>query len=386
MSTPWPSPALQGWDVSRNRGASFAFLIMAMIASKTLAATTRPTTLESRVAIARSLWDAELAKTQGKPQTKNQYPTEPAVPFLSAYDFTHEKKFADQAVIQLDYAHSREKNALLITFEGICHRDYQARQIYNFYLAYRILKDPKYLAWADACASAMVKTIPRQPHTFAGETHTLFAATFIKPDGKPDDPLAFTIDVNQNAEVGFAFSQLYHDPKSAFYQKRIAREIAYEETLASMSLQDMKTGAIPLREGLMDQYDTAYGGYATFSWTGTQLLWHEPKFDPHLRAAAKWLAPLSDVTRDTRRWYPKRIDGGPMSLWEIWFRVPALWYSDIDARKLLNGVFERMGHPDGYKDEAGLAPSWWAYYDTWGIPREYYLTGDPSAGRNGNSK
>src|SRR5205823_2374068 len=158
------------------------------------------------------------------------------------------------------------------------------------------------------------------------------------------------------------------DPKSQFYQKPIAREIAYEETLASMSLQEMKTGAIPLREGdRINDYDTAYGGYATFSWTGTQLLWHEPKFEPHLRAAGKWLGAMMDPAHDSQRWYPKRITNGPMQYWEAWFRVPLLWYCKIDAARYIDGIFARMEHPEMTPDDPGITPQWWAHFDLMGL-------------------
>src|SRR4051794_40925277 len=108
-----------------------------------------PTTHESRLAIARKIWDDRLAQTGGKAVVSEYYPTEEALAFLSAWDLTRDEKYATQAKIQLDYAHGREKDALMLISSGVCHRDYQARHVYNFYVAYRILADGKYLKCAD---------------------------------------------------------------------------------------------------------------------------------------------------------------------------------------------------------------------------------------------
>src|SRR5688500_19351192 len=83
-----------------------------------------PTTRESRLGLARKLWDQQLAQAGGKPVVSEHYPTEKALPFLDAYLFTQDAKYAKQAVLQLEYAHSRQTNDLLLTFANICHRDY----------------------------------------------------------------------------------------------------------------------------------------------------------------------------------------------------------------------------------------------------------------------
>src|SRR5437764_10590429 len=124
-----------------------------------------------------------------------------------------------QAVVQLDYCHGREVDGLLVTRENLSTRDYQARQIYNFYLAYRILGDGRYLRWADDCAAAMVRLIPRGPREDpAGRTCTLFLAGYFTPDGKPHHETGNSIDPNQNAEVALAYTLLYHDPASKFFR------------------------------------------------------------------------------------------------------------------------------------------------------------------------
>src|SRR5206468_12896175 len=129
-------------------------------------------------------------------------PTEEGLIFLTAYDFTRAARFARQAAAQLDYCHTREVNGLFVTSARLATRDYQARQIYNFYLAYRILGDGRYIRWADDCAAAMIRCIPREPHECAGETHKLFIAGFFTPAGKPPHDTGNVIDRNQNAKVG----------------------------------------------------------------------------------------------------------------------------------------------------------------------------------------
>jgi hypothetical protein len=165
--------------------------------------------------------------------------------------------------------------------------------------------------------------------------------------------------------VALAFSLLYHDPGSRFFLDSKAQDLAYEELLASMSIQNMETGEIPLTENIPGG-DTAYGSYAAFSWVWCQLLWHDPRFEAHVRAAGKWLTPKTDLSRDSQRWYPKRIENGAVPDWEISYRLPLLWYCGVDTRKLM------------------LPPTtslYWAYYDLMGVSREYYVSGEPLAAR-----
>jgi hypothetical protein len=342
--------------------------------------TADPTTRESRLTIARGLWEQRLNAAGGKPIVSEYYPTEEALVFLTAYDFTRDARYSAQAVAQLEYSHSRERDGIFLTSDGTTTRDYQARQIYNFYLAYRILGDGRYLRWADAGATAMIRVIPRGPHEAAGETHTTFLAGFITGDGKPARSTGQVIDVNQNAEVALAYSLLYHDPASQFFQDPRAKEIAYEELLASMSVQNLSTGEIPLTENIAGP-DTLYGSYAAFSWVWCQLLWREEKFEPHLRAAGKWLAPKMNLKTDTQRWYPTRIDGGVVSYSEAYFRLPLLWYCQIDCKKFIADLFARMPDAQATPHEKSTAPQYWAYYDLMAIARDYFLDGNPSASR-----
>jgi hypothetical protein len=339
--------------------------------------------------VARRLWDGALARTGGKAVASDAYPTEPALPFLSAYLWTREARFATQVVRQLDAAHARETNGMIVTAAGMTTRDYQARQIYNFYLAYRVLADGRYLQWADACAGAMLKIIPRAAHRSAGDgnTYTLFSAGFVDPAHPAAGSLGYMIDVNQNAEVALAYSLLNFDPASRFFQDSTAKEIAEQETLASMSIQNMTSGAIPLTDGgEITQYDTAYGGYGVFSWTWLQLLWHDSRFEPHLQAAAKWLGPRTDLAHGSDRYYPHRNPGGYVPYWEADYRIPLLWYCGVDEEKFIADLFARRAHGGNKGDDealTGAAPWTWAYYDLMGVPRSYYVNGTPDSSREG---
>ena len=130
-----------------------------------------------------------------------------------------------------------------------------------FYVAFRILDEEGYLKWADDAASAMLKHIPRSPYACRGQTHTLFTGDLLDAAGHAKLSNPQRIDPNQNAEIALAFSLLYHDRASGHFHNPAAREIAAEELLASMSLQDMTTGEIPLT-GNLPGADTAYVEYA----------------------------------------------------------------------------------------------------------------------------
>jgi hypothetical protein len=333
---------------------------------------TLPLLAQNRLDQIRKVWETRLEKAGGKGIPQPHYPTEEGLIFLSAYDFTRDARFAEQVARQMELAHSQTKLGMVMTPHNAT-RDYQARQIYNFYLAYRMMGDGKYLKWADEAAEAMIKIIPRQPHTVRGETHTLFAAGYIDPTvGAKEADISYAIDVNQNAEVGLAYGLLYHDPASKFFLDPLAKEIAYDETLASMSIQNMKTGEIPLTDYRMEDWDTLYGSYGAFLWVFSQSIWHEPRFDPHIRLAGKWLATKMNLEKDSERWYPER-KAGPMSDWEASFRVPLYWYCGIDASEYIAGLFARPGSDDRNYSAA------WAWYDLIGVPRAYYVEGDKSA-------
>jgi hypothetical protein len=349
------------------------FAIVLLLATASMAQTPR----EARLEAARARWEARLAEAGGKAIVADAYPTEQALVFLSAYSVTRDPRYATQAATQLDYCHAREKDGVLLTFNNETTRDYQARHIYNFYLAYRLLGDGRYLRWADDCARAMIRVIPRATHAAAGETHTLFFAGYYTADGKPSRENGQVIDVNQNAEIALAYSLLYHDPASAFFLDPLASEIAHEELLASMSVQDMTTGAIPLTENIPGA-DTAYGSYAAFSWVWCQLMWNDARFEPHVRAAGKWLAPKMNLAADSQRYYP-REGPGPVPDWEANYRIPLLWYCGVDASRFIADLAGRTRDPGAAPGHGPPAPLYWGYFDLMGIPRAYFIDGRPRA-------
>jgi hypothetical protein len=333
-----------------------------------------PVAAQDRLEQVKKIWDAKLEKAGGKGIPQPHYPTEEGLMFLSAYDFTHDAKYADQARRQMELAHNQTQMGMVMTPHKAT-RDYQARQIYNFWLAYRVLGDEKYLKWADEAAEAMLKVIPREEHSVRGETHKLFAAGYIDPVvGAQEDQISYAIDVNQNAEVGLAYGLLYHTKGSKFFEDPLAKEIAYEETLASMSIQNMKTGEIPLTDYRMQDYDTLYGSYGSFLWVFSQSIWHDPQFDPHIKLAGKWLATKMDLEKGSERWYPKRTSGA-MSDWEASFRIPLYWYCGIDASSFISGLFARPA-----SDERNYSAAW-AWYDQIGVPKSYYIEGKVDSSR-----
>ncbi len=334
---------------------------------------------EQRLAAARAYWEREYTRVASQPEAAG-YATEAAIPFLSAYAATREARYAEQAARQLDYAHSIENSGMAV-LRGreapTTSRDVQARQIYNFYLGYRILADGRYLRWADACAEAMIETIPRASHECAGQSHTQFAGNLINMADPEAGRTVYVIDVNQNAEVGLAFGLLYHDPGSAFFRNPLAKEIALEETLASMSIQNMETGAIPLTEtsDRIEHYDTAYGSYAAFSWVWSQLLWNDARMDEHIRAAGRWLGAKMDLSKDSDRYYSFRNPSTYMPAWEASYRLPVYWYCGVDAGEFIAGLFKRM--PEATPGDFFV--TLWAYYDLMGMPRTYYIDGQVEA-------
>jgi hypothetical protein len=324
------------------------------------------------LSLAKPLWNERLAQAGARPIESKFYPTEPALVFLTAYALTREPRYAEQATKQLEYAHDRSADGLLLTAEGLCGRDYQARQIYNLYLAYRILDDVRYLRWADEAADAMRKHILRSPYTCHGATHALFTGDLLDRDGNVKLHNGERIDTNQNSEIALAFSLLYHDRASTHFQNSVAKEIASEELLAAMSLQDMNTGEISLAEHMAGA-DTAYGAYAAFSWTWCQLLWREARFEPHVRAAGRWLGTKTDLSKDCTRVYPKPQQTWVPS-WQANYCIPLFWYCGIDASKFIADLRERAAHPEQTPGDHP-APLYWAYFDVMGVPREFYLEG-----------
>jgi hypothetical protein len=105
------------------------------------------------------------------------------------------------------------------------------------------------------------------------------------------------------------------------------------------------------------------------------LLWHDDQFEPHVRAAGKWLAGKQDLAHDSQRWYPRRIENGVVPYWEAYYRLPLLWYCGVDSRQLVDDLFKRIANPNAVPGDKATAPLYWGYYDLMGVPRSFYLGG-----------
>jgi hypothetical protein len=368
-------------SLSRHAPTPYLPLIAMLLLAVSGAAAETSTNVTERLTLARKLWDQALERTGGTAVKSDYYPTEPALPFMSAYLFTREQRFADQAARQLELAHNQQINGMILSPLGAT-RDYQARQIYNFYTAYRVFGEGKYLRWADDCAQSMIKIIPRGPHRSGknGQTNVLFSAGFFDPAKPGNGKFHGNIDANQNAEVALAYSLLYFDPASQFFLNPLCKEIAMEETLASMTIQDMETGAIALTDDVarLDDWDTLYGGYVSFLWTWLQQLWRDERFEPHLKAGAKWLGSKTDLEHGSDRYYPNLLTNEYVSYSEVDFKLPVLWHGGVDSHDYIKSLFARrmksLESPDDPK--SALAALWaWAHYDLMGMPRGYYVDG-----------
>lgn len=370
---------------------SQTLVILAMsviIASSCAAATLPPGSSAVRDAFSkgrhgdtlRSYWEGYCKSTDGGKKLCSgvpYYPTEQGIVFLSAWLCTGEAKYREAAVLQFDFAHSRENaDHLLITEQGF-NRDTQARQIYNFYTAYKLLGDRRYLNWADACARGLIDHLPRRKHQVlkTTKTYTLFAAGYC-PDAKPYETadLKPWVDVNQNAELALAYTLLYHEPKSAFCKSAEAKDIAVNEMEAGLAIQDAKTGAIPIGDSdyWLTRCDTMYGSYGLFSWTWLNTHWKNPEWQKHIVAAANWLAGFSTGKgRAADRFYPQASDA--LSSVDVWFRIPGLWKAEFAPDRLIDQWFT-VGPSCNSAEEMAHAP--FAYFHLMGIPPTFYLSPD----------
>lgn len=303
------------------------------------------------------------------------YPTEPGIILLSAWLCTGDEKYREASILQFEFAHSRENDdALLITELGF-NRDTQARQIYNFYTAYKILGDRKYLSWADKCARGLLDHLPRIPHKVLHTelTYNLFAAGYCKPE-KPYDTSALApwVDVNQNAELALAYTQLYFDPESAFYKSATAKDIADNEMDAGVAMQDPKTGAIPIGDSdyWLTRCDTMYGSYGLFSWTWLNMYWKNPDWQKHVEDAGCWLTGFSvEKGKMADRYYPEA------STWltpvDVWCRVPVFHQISFSPVHLMECAY---GSDGGCADTKGWEYVPTAYFVLMKIPPEFYLS------------
>ena len=294
---------------------------------------------------------------QGTPS----YPTEPGISFLAAWMCLDEERYRQAAVAQFDFAYSRQdSNGLLILSDGAAQRDPQARQIYNFYTAYRLLGDSKYLQWADEAAQGMIDGIPRASHSYGGNSYDIFS------NAPSDQPWEGVIDLNQDAETALAYTLLYHDSASSFYRSSVAEDIAENEINAVLALQNPSTGALPLTESNSDE-DTAYGSYTLFSLTWANQQWNDSGWTAAITDAGNWISGFSSGTGQVAdRYYP--WVGTALSHWDMWYRMPALWELDFQPYGLVDRWIADYAPEDSYNYFTI------AYFELMGIPPEFYLS------------
>jgi hypothetical protein len=331
------------------------------------------------------------------------YPTEPAIAPLSAYGVTKGEKWRDFAVKQLNYAHDElEHDGILrvrptdgqhpdLCKPAYIHRDMQARQIYNYYLAYKILGDEKYYHWAVYCAEQMIRALPRGCKEVQGRKFWLFTAedfdVITQPRSSIPAPTNYGIDANQNAEVGLAFGLLAADPKpfpgfqqlpSLLLTKQECQAIAMRETMASMLVQDDSTGVVPDPVA-----DTMYGSYTSFSWVWVTMLdifgpeygedfrYMKPQFASHIFSASNWLKKKMDIRTGRDIYYPYTATGKPVGPTEYTYRLPLYWFTSTGGiTSFIEQIFEYMAGtlPDIPVDNTDAFVAAWAYYIAMGFP------------------
>ncbi|WP_123916117.1 hypothetical protein [Bacillus sp. FJAT-42376] len=136
---------------------------------------------------------------------------------------------------------------------GWWYRDQFARDSRGLLEAYQYTKLPEILAMVDKQAALWIEKVPRKRNL----GYTVF------PYGISDkgEIGPYELNPNQNLQVASLFSELYWEPKSAFYQSSLAKDIVFNETEAVLALQK-KNGSLPLTQNLTLVEDTNYGGYS----------------------------------------------------------------------------------------------------------------------------
>lgn len=281
--------------------------------------------------------------------TEGGYPSEALATLSSAAELLCDPSYEAAARTRAAYTLSYDNaDDLFVWWPGpYISRDMEARQIYNLWTTGHALDDAALLGQADARAEAMIALLAREPYA----DWTLFCTTYATTA-----PYACTqapwIDVNQNSEIGLAFSSLAADPGSALYLDPVAIDIADNELAAAVSLQT-PTGEIPIAgsEDYITDYDTLYGSYAAYSWTlSLAARPDDTELAAHVALAAAWLAPYSDATPETHKTYPQPYDGD-ISVAEGSFRIPLLSHEQV-----LDPAF--VGH-------------WWSLVED--LPGDYYV-------------
>jgi hypothetical protein len=349
----------------------------------------------SHLDIAKKCWK-DFAQQNTPPIARPFCPSEPAVGFLSAYAVTKQPEWSELARKQLEYAAQLEQDGLLLVRKGssernYIHRDTQARQIYNYYLAFRVLGDPEYYRKAVYCAEQMIRALPRKDHGVRGRTFKLFTAEFFDvvtvPRSSIPAPTDYSVDVNQNAEVGLAFALLAADPAplpafpqlpSLLLTKSECQAIAMRETMASMLVQNEATGEVPLREDRPEP-DTMYGSYGCFSWVwvtmldifgpelGTDFLYMKPQFAAHIFSASNWLKKKMNLHTGRDKYYPSVATGIPVGPSEYTWRLALYWFCYTrGVNSFIEDIFAYMGSSSVDNNDSFVAA--WAYYVVMGFP------------------
>ncbi|MDI7258429.1 MAG: hypothetical protein QME90_00760 [Thermodesulfobacteriota bacterium] len=319
------------------------------------------------------------------------YPSEMALALIAAYLITQEPRYALDADRQLTFARGFEDlNHLLVIYPDAypyISRDYIARQIYNLYVAFKIFGNVKYLQWADEEAQAMITYLKRSPLTYNGVTYTLFYPTYNTTT--PYTPLTQgpSIDLNQNAEIGLAFTLLYHEPLSQLHDNQTAADIALNELRASMALQDMTTGAIPVASfpPYDTQMDTGYASYTLRSWVWANLFWKDPDFALHIQKGAEWLSGYvtsSEITAQNYTW-TELFDqpNGKANIEEAWDRFPAFYFTGtVDIPHYVSLIYNKLF--DQISAYQFRFKTLFGYFEAMGIPRSAYMPSEglPSIG------
>jgi hypothetical protein len=167
------------------------------------------------------------------------YPTSYAISLLSAYLATNDISYLSAMKAQLQDAYDRTGADHLWKVGNDVYRDAHSRLLHDFAVAAYITKDQEVETWRDNCAKAMHKLMPRSPrYCFdqnEGESRLIFHDTYIYQLDGSYLPSGHSIDPNQNATAGSAFSLLYHSPGSFYYHHPDAQQIAQDELLGSIS-------------------------------------------------------------------------------------------------------------------------------------------------------
>jgi len=344
--------------------------------------------------------DRASGKVFGRDQGATTYPSEAAMDMLSAYlvakdDPSFPKTKADAflkaAERQLSFARELGSNDLINRGDGVYGRDVQSRQIYNFAVAGILLHDPKYLAWALQCASAMSRRLKPgyyQPSYIPRALgYQLFWATYVA-NGEADiencttiptgyipvggDPQGWprgAIDPNQNAAIGLAFTLLFKNgrfvepppPPSIGWNKTNKNftlttiQDEFGATIALQQYQDMEHndrnddflvyhGALPENDSLDRRlnYDTMYAGITYFYWAvAYAYCWEKNTTDSKslggdlkkaLDAAGQWLSQdtfANGFVNTARRCYKDdHISPANPPSYECWFRFVLYWITD----------------------------------------------------------